>query len=122
MFGQRRVPTGPIPNSFSSVSDVEVLQLIEKMPEQSSPRDILRVSLLKRCADVFAPVVTRVANLSLLEGCFSSGFKMAKVSPFLKPGTGLHGSSKLSTNFKFVDGVQIGRTPGTSQTASTCVG
>ena len=54
------------------------------MPANSSPRDILPVSLLKHCADVFAPIVARIANLSLSEGCFASGFKMMQVSPLLK--------------------------------------
>ena len=74
-------------DSFGSVSDDEVLQLISKMSAKSPPRDILPISLLKRCADVFAPVVARIANLSLSEGCFASGFMLAQVSPLLrKPG------------------------------------
>ena len=70
MFGQHRVHTGPILNNFSPVSDDEVLQLNIKMPAKSSPRDILLVLLLKRWADVFAPVITRIAHLSLLKECF----------------------------------------------------
>ena len=54
------------------------------MPAKSSPRDILSISILKCCVDVFAPVIARVANLSLSEGCFPSGFKMEQVSPLLK--------------------------------------
>ena len=105
MFGQHRVHTGPILDSFDSVSDDEVLQLIYKMLAKSSPRDILHVSLLKRCADVFASVVARIANLSLSKGYFPNGFSMAQVSLLLKEtGNGLHGSSKLPINFKFVDG------------------
>ena len=88
VFGQHRVHTGPILNSFDSVSDDEIPQLINKMPAESSPRAILPVSLLKSCADVFALVTARIVNLSLLEGCFPSGFKMAQVSPLLKK-TGL---------------------------------
>ena len=84
MFGQHHVHTGQILNSFGSVSDDEVLQLINKMPSKSSPCDILLVSLLKCCADVFAPVVARIDNLSLSDGYFLRGFKMAQVSPLLK--------------------------------------
>ena len=121
MFGQNIVHSGPILNSFGSVSDDEVLQLINKMPSKSSPRDIFPVSLLKhsprdifpisllkRSADVFAPVVARIANLSLSEGCFPRCFKMTQVSNVTqKTETGLHGFNKLPTNFKFVDGSKL---------------
>ena len=87
MYGQHFVHTGPILNSFGSVSDDEVLQLINKMPAKSSQCDILPVSLLKRCADVFAPVIAKKTNLSLSERYFPSGFKMVQVSPLLnQPG------------------------------------
>ena len=104
------VHTGQILNSFGSVSDDEVLQLINKMPSKSSPRDILLISLLKCCEDVFASVVARIANLSLSEECFPSGFKMAQVSPLLKkPGldctdpASYQPISNLSTVSKFVE-------------------
>ena len=59
-------------------------ELINKMFAKSSPRDILPVSLLKRCADVFALVVVGIVSLFLSEGCSRSGFKMAQGSPLLK--------------------------------------
>ena len=85
MFSQHRVHTGPILDSFGSVSDDEVLQLINKLPSKSSSCDILPVSLLKCCADVFGSVVARIVNL-LSERCFPtpSGFKIAQVSLLLK--------------------------------------
>ena len=38
------------------------------MSNKSSPLDVLPTSLLKSCADVFAPVVARIANLSFTSG------------------------------------------------------
>ena len=79
MFGQHCVHIGQILDSFSSVTDDEVLQIITRMPAKSSLHDILQVSLLKHCADVFATVVARIVNL-LSKGCFPSGFKKMQVS------------------------------------------
>ena len=45
---------------------------------------VLPVSLLKDSADVFAPAITILANLSLQTGRFPSRFKSAQVLPLLK--------------------------------------
>ena len=55
---------GPALSSFLPVTDNEVRRLLSKMPSKSSPLNVLPCSLLKSCADVFAPVITRLANLS----------------------------------------------------------
>ena len=52
----------------------------------------LPCSLLKSCADVFTPVITRLANLSLQTSRFPSQFKRAQVLPLLKK-AGLDSSS-----------------------------
>ena len=54
------------------------------MLTKSSPLDVLPRSLLKSCADVFTPAITRLANLSLHTGRFTSHFKRAQVLPLLK--------------------------------------
>ena len=45
-----------------------------------SPLDVLPCSLLKECADVFAPAITRLANLSLQTGKFPARYKIQTVS------------------------------------------
>jgi len=46
--------------------------------------DVLPVSLLKDCAEVFTPAITILANLSLQTGKFPARFKSAQVLPLLK--------------------------------------
>ena len=45
--------------------------------------DVLPRTLLKSCADVFAPVFATLANLSLQSGKFPSCYKKAQVLPLL---------------------------------------
>jgi len=54
------------------------------MPPKSSPLDVLPCTLLKSCADVFAPVIATLADLSLQSGKFPSCYKKAQVLPLLK--------------------------------------
>jgi len=51
------------------------------MPCKTSPLDVLPCSLVKDCADVFTPVITR---LLLQAGTFLAWFKLAQVLPLLK--------------------------------------
>jgi len=52
-------------DSFSPVTTADVHRLLVKMPAKSSPIDIVPTSLiLKACADQFAVVISRLANLS----------------------------------------------------------
>jgi len=62
----------------------EVTKLIDSMPAKSSPLDVIPTSLLKSCCDVFAPLITRLAELSFSEGTFPARYKMACVVPLLK--------------------------------------
>jgi len=87
-----RFHVGPALSSFLPVTDDEVRRLLSKMPSKSSPLDVLPCSLLKSCADVFAPVITRLANLSFQTGKFPSCYKRAQVLPLLKK-AGLDSSS-----------------------------
>jgi len=43
----------------------EVRKLLASIPRKTSPLDVLPVSLLKECVEVFAPAITTLANLSL---------------------------------------------------------
>ena len=62
----------------------EVRKLLTSMPCQTSPLDVLPCSLLKDCADGFAPAIARLANLSMQAGMFQARFKSAQVLPLLK--------------------------------------
>jgi len=61
-----------------------VRKLLASIPRKTSPLDVLPVSLLKDCAEVFAPAITTLANLSLQTGKFPARFKSAQVLPLLK--------------------------------------
>ena len=45
---------------------------------------LLPCSLMKSCQDVFAPAITKLANLSLRSGKFPACYKRAQVLPLLK--------------------------------------
>jgi len=62
----------------------EVRKLLASIPRKTLPLDVLPVSLLKDCAEVFAPAITTLANLSLQTGKLSARFKSAQVLPLLK--------------------------------------
>ena len=66
--------------------------MLSVMPSKSSLLDFLPYSVLKSCADVYAPAIARLANLSMQDGVFPSCYKRAQVLPLLKK-AGLHSSS-----------------------------
>jgi len=76
---------------------------LSAMPPKSSPLDVLPCSLLKTCADVFSPIVAKLANLSIQTGKFPARFKQAQVTPLLKK-PGLI-TWKLQTDFQPVNKV-----------------
>ena len=69
---------------LAPASVAEVRRLIAKLPNKTSPLDYIHTSVLKSCIDVFAPLITHLANLSFSEGCFPNQFKQAQVTPLLK--------------------------------------
>ena len=70
--------------SFGTVTTTELIKLISKMPNKSSPLDVLLISLLKSCSDIFAPIVAHLASLSFEQGHFPEKFELAQVLPLLK--------------------------------------
>jgi len=70
--------------TFPDVSSANVLNVLSSLPNKSSPCDILPTSLLKSCANVFAPLITHLTNCSLSENTFPTLFKTAQVLPPLK--------------------------------------
>jgi len=79
-------------SSFQMVADEEVRRLLSAMLSKSLPLDVLPCLLLKSCSDVFAPVIARLANLSMQTGKFPASHKRAQVLPLLKK-AGLDSSS-----------------------------
>src|SRR6476469_1372616 len=65
-------------------TEAEVLRVIMRLPNKTSPLDYVHKSVLKSCSGVFVPLVTRLINLSFSEGCFPDQFKRAQVMPLLK--------------------------------------
>jgi len=57
-------------SSFSPVTEGDVRHVLSKMPSKLSPLDAVPITLLKSCADVFVPIIVRLANLSFTEGHF----------------------------------------------------
>ena len=81
--------------AFQPVAVNEVRKLLASIPCKTSPLDVLPCSLLKDCTDVFAPVIARLATMSLQAGTFPARFKSAQVLPLLKK-AGLDRSSPVN--------------------------
>ena len=62
--------SGPVLSSLVAPSIDEVQKLLKSMPAKSSPTDCIPTTVLKSCADVFAPPIARLAVLCLDEGVF----------------------------------------------------
>ena len=75
---------GPVLSSLVAPSIDEVQKLLNSMPAKSSPMDCIPTIVLKSCADVFAPLIARLAALCFDEGVFPTRFKVASVTPLLK--------------------------------------
>jgi len=75
---------GPTLTQLPSTSPDELLKLLKSSRLKPSPGDVLPSSLLRSSADVLAPVIAHLANLSLAECRFPAAFKTAQVRPLLK--------------------------------------
>ena len=64
-------------SNLSPVTPVEAANAITSMKSKTSPLDILSTDILKNCVDVFAVVISRLANLSFEQGIFPTAFKTA---------------------------------------------
>lgn len=71
-------------DSFSPVSESEVLKLVKSAPSKSCDLDPIPTELLKSCIDLLVIPITSLVNMSLSEGVFPFTFKTAYVSPLLK--------------------------------------
>ena len=59
----------------------EVDRLLHQLPMKTSPLDCLPTPLLKECAPVMAPLLTRLANLSFSESVFPARYKVGRYTP-----------------------------------------
>ena len=76
----------PIFNKFSEVTE-EVLKRIKDGPTKSCLLDPIPTFLLKECLGVLLLSITRLVNLSLMEGLFPDSFKKVVVTPLMKKST-----------------------------------
>jgi exonuclease III len=83
IFHDRPLAGGILPSLYPT-TPAEVEKLIFSMPAKSSPLDIIPTSLIKSCADIFAPIISTLANLSFANGHFPTSFKTAQLLPLLK--------------------------------------
>jgi hypothetical protein len=101
---------------FRPATEAEVLKVIASSPSKTSPLDYIHTSVLKSCADVLAPLITRLINLSFQDGCFPEKFKQAQVTPLIKkPGldendpSSYRPISNLNTIEKIIERVCLAR-------------
>ena len=73
-----------------SIDDVK--KILGSIPGKSSNMDAIPTSLLKSYADIFAPLIAKLAALSFRDGHFPSRFKIASVTPLLEARVGQPGS------------------------------
>ena len=81
------LPLRPSPvamDTLCAVSTDEVIRLMRLAPPKSSPLDCMPTSLLKEAADVMAPLLAQLANLSFTTGVFPARYKLGHVIPLLK--------------------------------------
>jgi len=76
--------SSPTLTQLPSTSPDEVLKLLKSSRLKPSPVDVLPSSLLRSSADVLAPVIAHLANLSPAECRFPAALKAAQVRPLLK--------------------------------------
>src|SRR6476619_4520056 len=83
LMQESKSPTASL-DLLKPATEAEVLRVIMRLPNKTSPLDYVHTSVPKSCSGVFVPLVTCLINLSLSEGCFPHQFKRAQVMPQLK--------------------------------------
>ena len=81
-------PTPPVSQSSLPIlhpaSEAEVSLLLNSLPNKQCELDPIPTALLKDCASVLIPIITKIINLSLSTGNFPMVFKQSLVTPLLK--------------------------------------
>ena len=85
------LPAGPAPHNglstFDSVSVDDITGLLRAVDTtKATGSDSIPGIVLRNCADVLAPLLTRISNASLSAGDVPDTFKVSYVSPLLKGG------------------------------------
>jgi hypothetical protein len=75
---------GPRLDTIPPVTVDEVHRILANITSKSCSLDFIPTSLIKSCSDVFSELITNLANLSFIEGCFPTIFKRAIVIPLTK--------------------------------------
>ena len=70
--------------SFKAITEGETYSIIMNLAKKSCALDPTPTPLLIKCIDVFLPVLTKMANISLESRHFPSAWKEALVRPILK--------------------------------------
>ena len=70
--------------SFAPATADEVRKILVTSLPKPSPLDVFPTALLRSSADVVAPILAHMANLSFAERRFPDAFKTAQVMPLLK--------------------------------------
>ena len=69
---------------LSSVTPVEVSNLIMTTDLKFSPVGVIPASVIKLCPLIFGEIISRLANLSFTRRIFPTPFRLAQVKPLLK--------------------------------------
>ena len=101
MMQKSKSPTTSL-DLFEPATEAEVLRVIMRLPNKTSPLDYIYTSVLKSCSSVFVPLITHLINLSFGEGCFPDQFKRAQVTRATaqENWVGWKRSVELSSNLK----------------------
>ena len=71
-------------SDFVPLNEVDIRKIITKSKSTGCELDPLPTSLLKENIDILVPVITKIVNMSLCDGIFSTEWKTAIVRPLLK--------------------------------------
>ena len=71
-------------NLFEPATEAEITTLIQASQNKQCDLDPIPTSLLKDCAALLVPTITKIINLSLSTGTFPMLFKNSVVKPLLK--------------------------------------
>src|SRR6476469_10343357 len=63
LMQKSKSPTASL-DLLEPATEAEVLKVIMRLPNKTSPLDYVQTSVLKSCSDVFVSLVTRLINLS----------------------------------------------------------
>ena len=72
---------------FSSVSEDGVRDIVSKSPSTSCDLDPIPTLLVKKCLNmlnVLLPIITKIVNLSIVQGYFPNSLKHANIKPLIK--------------------------------------